>query len=141
MRIIVAEDHSEICRMLSDFLKRQGHTVTSAADGEEAVGFAEKSPFDVLITDIFMPKKDGIQTIAEFRTRFPNTKIIAMSGGGTISGEEGLRLAKRTGADMTLVKPFSMSELAAALESLRTPPPPLGREISDDPAESGGAPL
>jgi DNA-binding NarL/FixJ family response regulator len=77
------------------------------------------SPSQVLITDIFMPGQEGIETIALFRREWPEVRIIAMSGGGEVSRRGYLGVAESIGADATLQKPFSFDALMSALGSLR----------------------
>ena len=76
-------------------------------------------PAQVLITDIFMPGQEGIETIAAFRREWPEIRIIAMSGGGEVSRRGYLGVAESVGADATLQKPFSFATLLDALGSLR----------------------
>ena len=96
---------------------------TVAADGEQGIALQRKQPASLLITDIFIPNKEGIETIRDFRAEFPGVPIIAMSGGGRLKRRgSGLLTAKALGAAVILRKPFEMSDLlrsvAAALNPL-----------------------
>ena len=73
---------------------------------------------DVLITDIFMPVQEGIETIMEFRRNFPEVKIIAISGGGSQGNRDCLTMAKELGADAALFKPFSADALRDAVKTV-----------------------
>ena len=68
-----------------------------AADGEKGLGLFESDPADIVICDIMMPRKDGVETIIELRRRFPSTRIIAMSGGGLAKNLDFLEFAKKSG--------------------------------------------
>ena len=87
----------------------------------------EGTRFDIVLTDIIMPGREGIETIIEIRKRWPDTKIVAMSGGGRIEPSTFLDLAKSFGADVILKKPFKQSALLEALASLSSSPPLLPR--------------
>ncbi len=77
-----------------------------------------EEPADLVIVDILMPSKDGIETIKEFARDFPEVKIIAISGGGLMTPQEYLGMAKKLGADVTLTKPFEPEELLEAIREL-----------------------
>ena len=89
--------------------------MTAAAGGAEALKLSCKGPFDLVITDLIMPEKEGLETIMALRRQSPTTKIIAMSGGGRNSGKDYLAIARLLGAQRTLAKPFSNAELLAAV--------------------------
>jgi CheY-like chemotaxis protein len=114
----MVDDNSELRDLLEDALTKMGYVVTSAADGAEAFKAIGAHRFDVVITDMLMPEKDGIEVIGELRRSQPNARIVAMSGGGRGSRDHYLQTAKGLGAHAVLGKPFSMSELAAALQTV-----------------------
>jgi DNA-binding response OmpR family regulator len=96
-------------------LESEGFTVSVAADGEEALRLQRDLPAAVVITDIFMPGKEGIETIFELRKQFPQTKIIVMSGGSRAKGMDYLSVARELGAVKALKKPFAPDELIDAV--------------------------
>jgi len=104
--------------MLRMTLAQLGHTVIEAHDGEEGLALFDGSGVDLLITDIIMPKKEGLQVLMELRKVRPPVKIIAISGGGRKSSADYLQIAKLMGAGRVLAKPFSNEELVAAIEEL-----------------------
>lgn len=114
-RILVVEDEDAFRGMLAEILSREKHEVTTAANGSEAIKLARASVFDLVITDLIMPEKEGIETILELRHISPSTKIIAMSGGGRGSAKDYLLAASQLGASRTLAKPFSRQELLDAI--------------------------
>jgi DNA-binding NtrC family response regulator len=110
-RVLVIEDDDLLRSMLSNALSRAGWTVTEARDGSEGWASYNHSPVDILITDILMPGKEGLETIREFHARCPNVKIIAMSGGGKELNLDVLDIAKRFGAAVTVEKPFDLDKM------------------------------
>lgn len=99
-------------------LEAAGHTVSSAEDGISAPKVLAAKPVDVVITDLLMPERDGLEFITEVRKKYPAVKIIAMSGGGHIARDSYLRIAKNFGAHFILEKPFSQSGVLGAIESV-----------------------
>lgn len=116
--ILVVDDEPELRDLMTRVLKRGGHQVTCAANGLEASRAVANQHFDVVVTDVIMPEKDGIQVINELRRKYPQVKIIAMSGGGHVSRDQYLKIAKGLGAHALLEKPFSNDELLATVEAL-----------------------
>jgi CheY-like chemotaxis protein len=123
-RILIVDDNHDSRSVLAGLLERDGYKVGVAADGDEALKAQEKSPFDVLITDIFMPVRDGVETIRAFHARHPGTRIIAMSGDRRVaSGDrrlvvDYLSFGLAIGADRILRKPFGLAALQAALNEV-----------------------
>src|SRR5437762_7182307 len=80
-RILVIDDDAQVRGAVRRVLERAGHTVVDVADGEAGIRAHRERPTDLIITDIFMPEQDGIETIQQLRREFPRVKIIAISGG------------------------------------------------------------
>ena len=116
--ILVVDDNADMRVSLKRLLEALGHSVAVAADGNQAVQVQRLCNARLLITDIFMPGKDGIETIEIFRREWPLMKIIAMSGGGTYAKRSYLGVASTVGADATLTKPFSLEALVEVLGSV-----------------------
>jgi CheY-like chemotaxis protein len=112
-RILVIDDDPDIRVLLEQILKAAGHEVILAADGREGVEQHSTSPADLVITDIYMPKQGGLETIREFRRHFPEVSIIAMSGKALAVTV--LSIAQDFGAVAVLHKPFTAEELIAAV--------------------------
>ena len=117
-RILVVDDDEQIRFMLRIILDRAGYDVQVAPDGKEALAHLAAHPTDLVILDIIMPGKEGIQTIIELRRDFPDLKIIAISGGGYISAQKYLVSAVEFGADLTLAKPISRVDMLQAVRDL-----------------------
>lgn len=116
--VLVVEDEKLVRRALNKMLRAGGHDVTEVEDGQRALSYLERHPADVVVTDIVMPGKDGLETIAELRRRFPNAKIIAISGGARPSGAGALKAAKALGADRILAKPFRQDAILVMVDEL-----------------------
>jgi len=115
--ILLVDDDEAFRHMLRRTLERAGHRVTEANDGAAALHVvAHDATIDLVITDIIMPNREGIETIRALRHDYPQVKIIAMSGGGRIRPEGYLDVAKAFGAVRVLSKPFDNHELFAAIK-------------------------
>ena len=117
-RILVVDDDARLTAVLRDILTQAGHEVQTAYNGEEACKAFRRLPVDLLITDMLMPEKEGIETITSLRRVCPGLRIIAISGGGQESPTFYLEMAREFGADVTLQKPFSKAQLLQAVEGL-----------------------
>ena len=112
-RILVVDDDSELRNVLSRFLSKAGYPVDTAANGVQASALYRADAPDIVLTDIYIPDKDGLETLMELRRDFPAVKVIAMSGGAGNSNI--LKVASALGACRTLTKPFQPAELLAAV--------------------------
>lgn len=128
-RILVIDDEPLVLSTVVTMLSREGFSVEEASDGEAAIAMIHRNPPDVVITDIFMPNRDGIEIIRELKRSCPRTKIIAMTGGGQTRMMEIVSAAEFLGADHVLHKPFERESLLAAMNAvLGTPPPPKSQD-------------
>lgn len=110
-KILIIDDDTQFREMLHEMVKREGYIVFSALDGAEGLKSYYKEKPDLVITDIIMPEKEGLETILELKKDNKNLKIIAISGGGRSQPGDYLRTAKHFGADKSLAKPFSKDEI------------------------------
>ncbi len=120
-RILIVDDDQQIRNMLRITLEREGHDVVEAADGLQAVKVYKTDVVDLVITDIVMPEKEGIELIMELKGMDPAVKIIAISGGGRINPEDYLKWARRFGVENTFSKPVDRQKLLAAVAHLLAP--------------------
>jgi CheY-like chemotaxis protein len=114
--ILIVDDEPGIRELLSMILEAAGHSVVAAEDGIEAPKIMAARGVDVVITDLLMPERDGLEFITEIRSLYPKVKIIAMSGGGHIARDSYLRIARNFGAHYLLEKPFSQAGVLGAIE-------------------------
>jgi CheY-like chemotaxis protein len=117
-RILLIDDDDFFRRRLAEVLRQAGYEIEAAPDGEVALKLYRRQPVDLVITDLIMPEKEGLETIMELRRLDAKLKIIAVSGGTRIDGSEFLPAAKLLGADATLAKPFSAQQIRDAIAKL-----------------------
>jgi CheY-like chemotaxis protein len=126
--ILVIDDEPDVRDAVKRVLDRAGYTVRTADSGVGALADLERTPTDVVITDIIMPKIDGVQVIESIRKLFPSVRIIAISGGGNfgisayqptaITTTAYLASAEQAGAHLVLTKPFESIDLIQAIEKV-----------------------
>lgn len=117
-RILVIDDEPTTLDLLRRVLELKGYNVVTARNGQEGVELFQQQPSDLVITDMVMPIKDGLQTILDLRSDSPELPVIAISGGGTISKERYLAIAAYMDKVVTIAKPFSLEEITEAVEKL-----------------------
>lgn len=123
-RILVIDDDGQVRGAIRRILERAGHTVVDVADGEAGIRAYRERPTDLIITDIFMPERDGIETIRQLRREFPGVKIIAISGGDRTRTMDLRKDAELLGASRSLGKPFELTALLKAVSELLGEPRP-----------------
>ncbi len=117
-KILIIDDEPHILLMLKKMLEREGYEIDIASDGSEGLELFKNDPTDLVITDIIMPEKEGLETIREMKRMKADLKIIAMSGGGKISADNYLDTAKIFGASAVMQKPFTPKEMVATIKGL-----------------------
>jgi len=115
-KILVIDDEQPIRSLLKTMLEREGFDIMTASDGKEGMKLFKKEAFDLVITDIVMPEKEGIELIMELKKGYPDTPVIAISGGGRNSSESYLNVAKLLGAVAILQKPVEKEKLLTAVK-------------------------
>ncbi len=121
-RILVVDDDEQVRTTLRQTLEREGYDVVDAHDGNAGMKRFWKEGADLVITDIIMAEKEGLETIMVLSRDFPEVKIIAISGGGRVGPDEYLSMAKKFGAHLTLTKPFDREALLSAVRELLEKP-------------------
>jgi|HubBroStandDraft_5_1064220.scaffolds.fasta_scaffold302814_1 YesN/AraC family two-component response regulator len=117
--ILLVDDEPLVIESLSNAITSKGHTVVTAANGVQGMEKFSEGKFDLVITDIIMPDKEGIELIMEMRRHCPGVKIVAISGGGRTGNVEFLKMATKLGAVASLKKPIRLAEFYKVLsESL-----------------------
>lgn len=116
--ILVIDDEVQIREVLRTVLERIGYEVTEAGDGVEGLQICAQGGIDLVVTDIIMPEKGGIDTIMDIRRDYPELKIIAISGGGMCGDVSYLDMALGVGADRAIGKPFVLDDFLESVEVL-----------------------
>jgi DNA-binding response OmpR family regulator len=111
LRILIVDDEADVRDTLCENLLACGFEATSAVDGIDAEHQMSENLPDLVITDIIMPRREGLETIVEIRRKYPQVKLIAISGGGRMNTTDFLALAEKLGADGVLAKPIELDEL------------------------------
>ena len=118
LRVLVVDDDFTMRRTLRQILERDGYQVEVARNGSEAIRLYREAPFDLVITDIIMPEKDGLELIFELRQDFSDVKIIAMSGKRGSGDNSHLGIALQLGARRALAKPPDSKRILDAVAKL-----------------------
>lgn len=113
--ILLVDDEPLVVETLSNAITSKGHTVVTAANGVEGMKKFSEGKYDLVITDIIMPDKEGIELIMEMKRLAPGVKIVAISGGGRTGNVEFLKMATKLGAVASLKKPIRLAEFYAVL--------------------------
>jgi len=121
-RILIIDDDDQIRDMLCRMLNQEGYVADDASNGVEGLARFRQQPYDLVLTDLIMPEKEGIEMIIELKSEFPEVKIIAMSGGARMGPEAYLQLAESLGAESCFTKPIPRKELITTIHTLVGPP-------------------
>jgi len=119
--ILIADDDASCRMMLRAALQNLGHDVVEASNGKEACAMLAQGAPSLVLLDVLMPEKDGIETIMEIRATHPNLVVIAMSGGGRFPGGDYLKIIGMLGANEILRKPFGLDHLNTVVAKVLTP--------------------
>ena len=117
-RILLVDDDDSFRHMLHEMLVRAGHEVREAPNGKVALKLDLEEVSDLIVLDLVMPEKEGLETMRELRKRRPSVKVIAISGGGRTNPSVNLATAMKLGAKRTLTKPFSRAEMLLAIDQV-----------------------
>lgn len=118
MRVLVIEDNDAFRKLTLRWFQSYGIEAEGAANGALGLALQRARPADVIVTDIFMPEMEGIETIHDLRREFPAAKIIAMSGRDPMANFDVFQVAREIGAAKTFKKPFRFEDLIAAVFEL-----------------------
>ena len=116
--ILIIDDDTQLSAMLKQLLERNGYSVLTAPDGSKGIDLYHSDGARLIITDLIMPVKEGIETIAELIKENPSVKIIAISGGGRLKPDSYLNLAETFGAARTFTKPIDRQALLDAVSEI-----------------------
>jgi DNA-binding response OmpR family regulator len=121
-RVLVIDDDEDVRDLIKSLLESEGFEVAVAADGREGLELQKRNPAAVVVTDLFMPGKEGIETIVDLRREFPQTNVVVVSGGTSLTGRDYGPVARELGAVATLRKPFEPRKLIDIVRKLSDPP-------------------
>ena len=117
-KILIIEDDAALRETICDILEAANYEVKDTNNGKEGLAWHKEQLFDLIITDILMPDIDGLEIIMEIREKYPETKLIAISGGGYIASAQYLYAAEKLGSQKVLSKPFENEELISKVNDL-----------------------
>ncbi len=142
--ILVIDDEEPVRTLLRNYLESEGYSVCMARDGKQALQLFAKYHADLIITDVFMPEKDGLEVLAALRQNGATLPVIAISGGGRMQMDDVLRIARSLGATRVLDKPIALELLLETVQELLPPSPPEikpsfpGRTLPSSPFDRRG---
>ncbi|RMH32540.1 MAG: response regulator [Nitrospirae bacterium] len=119
--VLIIDDDEQVRCLLREAFEQAGYEVAAAANGAEGIQLYKQDPTDIVILDILMPEKEGLETILDLKREFPAVKVIAISGGSERARIDVLDLAKRLGAKHTLTKPFELRTLLTLASEMLSP--------------------
>ncbi len=131
MRLLVIEDEAKVARALNDGLSREGYEVTVARTGEEGYYLLDSAPFDLVVLDLMLPGRDGLEVLATMRSRDRRIPVLIVTARDAV---EDRVIGLDAGADDYLVKPFAFAELLARIRALSRrgrADPPVRLRVSD----------
>jgi CheY-like chemotaxis protein len=118
-RILLIDDEPQIVTMLTTFLEREGHAIVSAGDGKEGLKILADSCFDIVITDILMPERDGFEVLMSIKKMPNRPKVIAITGGSSSLVQEYLLdVSEKMKADVVIPKPLQLQKLSKIINDL-----------------------
>jgi DNA-binding response OmpR family regulator len=121
-QVLIIDDDLELLRQMIAAFRSRGFEPLAAVDGQAGLAQFIRTPTDLVVTDIIMPNREGIETIVALKKASPSVKVIAISGGYRVGPADFLHLAGHVGADAVLAKPFKLSALLDAAEALLAAP-------------------
>ena len=117
-KVLIIDNDPLVCETLKFAAESAGHTVVIARNGHEGLRAFSASQADIVVTDILMPEKEGMETIVDLRRLNPDVPILAISGAAPTGNISFLKIAQKLGANRTLSKPFAMEDFVAAIAEL-----------------------
>lgn len=118
-RILVVDDEENMRFMIREMLEEDSHEVTEASSGKEAITEFRRTPVDLVITDLVMPDKNGLDLIMDIKQDYPSVAILAISGGGGVNGRfDYIPIAELIGASSVMRKPFKLADLRDKVNSM-----------------------
>jgi len=113
--VLIIDDDETVLETFQIVLSSSGHQVQAASNGALGIEATKTNSFDIVVTDVVMPEKDGLEVHMQMRKTHPDTKIVVVSGGERTSATDYLKMAEVLGADRVLYKPVTATEVSAAI--------------------------
>ena len=113
--VLIIDDDETVLETFQIVLSSSGHQLQTASNGALGIEATKTNALDVMVTDVVMPEKDGLEVLMQMRKTHPDTKIVVVSGGGRTSATDYLKMAEVLGADRVLYKPVTATEVSAAI--------------------------
>ena len=117
-QILLIDDDDDFRESLKEVLETHRFAVTEGTNGDEGRRHLESQSYDLVISDVLMPEKDGIELMLLVRSKWPDTRVLMISGGGRLGAQDCLSMCEQLGADGTLRKPFSADDITAMIDEL-----------------------
>ncbi len=117
-RILVLDDEPRLLSAFHSLLQDAGHEGVEAQDGTAGLKILQSQDFDLVITDLFMPEKDGFEVVMDVKASGKNIKVLAISGGSSCAPDDFLLIARRLGADAALIKSVEPYMLLKTVDNL-----------------------
>lgn len=115
-RVLIIDDDDELRSLMKEGMQAAGFEVADAPNGKRGLALQRMQPAELVITDLFMPGQEGVETLLELQREYPKVPVIAISGGGRRMKFDYLEVAKEIGAAACLRKPFEFRELLEMVE-------------------------
>lgn len=116
-RILVVDDEPDVRALFCEILRNAGHTVAEASNGSRALDMVSSAQPDLIVLDIFMPGRDGVEVLIAIRQSYPEIRIVTCSGGGQARIFDFLEMTRKLGADLALLKPILPDEFLRHIEA------------------------
>lgn len=116
--LLIIDDDEQVRQLIKEILVNAKYAVIEARDGQEGISLCRQGLIDLVVLDIFMPNKEGLETIKELRQEFPDIKVLAMSGGSSRDSLGVLHIAERLGAHQTINKPFDVETFLETIKAI-----------------------
>lgn len=116
MNVLLIDDEPMVRKIVRKMLERAGHHVVDVENGREGLVQLEQHACELILTDIIMPEVEGIEVLTTVKAKYPQSRVIAMSGGGRTGNIDFLEIASKFGASATLHKPFTYETLLSVIE-------------------------
>ncbi|MCK4992634.1 MAG: response regulator, partial [Bacteroidales bacterium] len=121
LKVLVIDDSSVIVDYIKGNLEEAGYEVCTADNGKAGIEMIDKYDLDLVITDIIMPERDGVEVMLYIKRLYPDIRTIVITSGGAIAAKDHLSMASKLGADFVIQKPVDPLQLLATISAIQNP--------------------